>query len=206
VGNGQGPGYCSGLRGKVVAASPQRRGVDFSFGPYAFDHGSFRSERVTNQERRQKIESYGTAYNQLVEALQQFPPEVWQFKPSPDRWSIHEIVVHIADSEANSYIRCRRFIAEPGQAVMAYDEMGWAASLRYHDQSPEEALELFKWLRLKSYKLIKSLPEAVWANTVYHPENGIMTLEDWLDIYERHIPDHVTQMRANYEAWLKTNK
>jgi hypothetical protein len=161
---------------------------------------------MTNLERKQKIESYGSAYNYLVEALKQFPPKMWQFKPSPDRWSIHEIVVHLADSEANSYIRCRRFIAEPGQPVMAYDEMGWAAVLGYHDQSPEEALELFKWLRLKSYRLIKSLPEPVWANTVYHPENGTMSLDDWLDIYERHIPEHVAQMQSNYEAWLKTNK
>jgi hypothetical protein len=158
---------------------------------------------MTSEERKQKIESYGSAYNQLVEALKQFPPEMWQFKPSPDHWSIHEIVVHIADSEANSYIRCRRFIAEPGQAVMAYDEQGWATNLRYHDQSTDEALELFKWLRLKSYPLIRSLPEAVWSNTVYHPENGTMILDDWLDIYERHIPEHVAQMQVNYEAWSK---
>ncbi len=158
---------------------------------------------MAGEERKQKIESYGSAYDQLVEALKQFPLEMWQFKPSPDYWSIHEIVVHITDSEANSYIRCRRFIAEPGQPVMAYDEKGWATLLHYHDQSTDEALELFKWLRLKSYHLIKSLSEAVWSNTVYHPENGTMTLDDWLNIYERHIPEHVAQMQANYEAWSK---
>jgi len=39
---------------------------------------------------------------------------MWQYRPAPDRWTIHEIVVHIADSEANSYIRCRRCLAEKG--------------------------------------------------------------------------------------------
>jgi hypothetical protein len=127
---------------------------------------------------------------------------MWQFRPAPDRWTIHEIVVHIADSEANSYVRCRRFIAEPGKPVLAYDEMQWAGSLRYHEQDTDEALELFRWLRLKSFHLIQTLPGAAWANTVYHPENGRMTLDDWLDVYERHIPEHVLQMQANYEAWL----
>ncbi len=158
---------------------------------------------MTRTQRLQKIESYGNAHAQLVEASERFPKAMWRFKPSPDRWSIHEIVVHIADSEANSYIRCRRFIAEPGNTVMAYDENRWAEALRYHDQSADEAVELFKWLCLRSYQLIKSLPEPAWSNTVYHPENGSMTLDDWLDVYERHVREHIDQMQANYAAWME---
>jgi len=153
-------------------------------------------------DRLKKIESYGNAYAELVDALKQFPQDMWTFKPSPDRWSIHEIIIHIADSEANSYVRCRRFVAEPGEGVMAYDENRWAEALRYHAQSTEEAIELFRWLRLRSYRLIQSMPESVWSNTVLHPENGEMTMDDWLDVYERHIRDHVGQMRANYADWL----
>ena len=158
---------------------------------------------MTNQERLQKIETYGQAYTLLVEALKRFPQKMWQFKPSPTDWSIHEIIIHITDSEANSYIRCRRFIAEPGQAVMAYDENSWATTLNYHQQSTAEALELFKWLRSSTYNLIKSLPESVWANMVYHPENGTMTLDDWLTVYERHIPAHIEQMQSIYQLWQK---
>jgi hypothetical protein len=128
---------------------------------------------------------------------------MWQFRPSPERWTIHEIIVHIADSEANSYIRCRRFLAEPGSTVLGYDEAGWARELRYHDQSPGDALELFKWLRLKSYTLVKDFPEAAWSNTVYHTEDGVITLDDWLNTYERHIPEHVEQMQSNYDVWVR---
>lgn len=161
---------------------------------------------MTREDQLTLIESYGKAHAELVEALRQFPREMWMFKPSPDRWSIHEIVIHIADSEANSYVRCRRFVAQPGESVMAYDEMRWADALRYHDQSTEEAVELFKWLRLRSYRLIKSLPEAVWSNTVLHPDNGVMTMDDWLDVYERHVREHVEQMRANYANWTKVSQ
>ncbi len=155
------------------------------------------------EERAKKIEAYGSAHPQLVAALADFPREMWQFRPSPDRWTIHEIIVHIADSEANSYIRCRRFLAEPGSAVLGYDENKWARDLRYHDQSTDDALELFKWLRRKSYLLIRELPDPVWSNTVHHSESGEMTMDDWLDTYARHIPDHIAQMRANYEDWMR---
>lgn len=152
-------------------------------------------------DRTAKIESYGKAYDFLVENLKKFPAEMWHFKSAKNPWSIHDIIVHITDSEANSYIRCRRFIAEPGKEVLAYDENLWVAALDYGSQSAEEALELFKVLRRNSYNLIKGLPEATWTNTVYHPENGAMTFDDWLDTYDRHVPDHVEQMQKTFAEW-----
>ena len=126
---------------------------------------------------------------------------MWQFRDEHGCWSIHEHIIHLADSEANSYIRCRRLIAEPGQSLMAYDENQWALALNYHDQSTKEALELFKLLRTRTTRLIQSLPDSAWSNTAYHPENGDMTLDDWLDVYESHVPEHVQSMQENLDAW-----
>jgi hypothetical protein len=162
--------------------------------------------RMTPAERKAKIAAYREAHGLLRHALKQFPQEMWQYKPGPDRWSIHEVLVHIADSEANSYVRCRRFIAEPGKQVMAYDENRWADSLNYRGQSPDDALELFGLLRRMSYHLVKDLPDAVWSNTVDHPENGIMTMDDWLSVYTRHVPEHIQQMQATHAAWLAERK
>ena len=156
---------------------------------------------MTPEERLQKIESYGGAHALLVESLKEFPEEMWQFRDEHGFWSIHEHILHITDSEANSYIRCRRLIAEQGEPLMAYDENRWTSSLNYHEQSIDDALALFKWLRHKSYTLIKTLPEHVWAHSSFHPENGETSLDDWLDTYERHVPEHIGYMRENYETW-----
>lgn len=158
---------------------------------------------MTQAERVAKIDSYGKAYDLLVQALRRYPRQMWQYRPAADGWTIHEIVVHICDSEANSYIRCRRLVAEPGTTLMAYDEMQWARGLNYHAQSPEDALELFRWLRAKSYTLIRDLDDEVWQHQALHPELGAITLNDWLDIYERHIPEHIAQMEGVYRDWLR---
>lgn len=155
----------------------------------------------TSTTRQPKIESYGRAHEQLTAAIQRYPRQMWQFRPAPEQWTIHEILVHITDSEANSYIRCRRLIAEPGSDVLGYEGDKWARDLAYHEQNVEDALELFKWLRYKSYSLIKNLPESIWANTINHSENGRMTFDDWLNVYERHIPEHIEQMDAVYAEW-----
>ena len=160
---------------------------------------------MTSEERARKIESYGAAYHQLVTALEAFPREMRQFRPAPERWTVHEIIVHITDSEANSYIRCRRLLAEPGSTVLGYDENRWARELRYHDQSTEDALELFKWLRLKSYTLIEDLPDAVWSHTVEHTESGLMTMDDWLDTVRAAYPGaHPSRcMRCMMIGWVR---
>lgn len=158
---------------------------------------------MTGEERAAKIESYGKAYDFLVEGIKKFPQEMWDFKSELNPWSIHDIIIHITDSEANSYLRCRRFIAEPGQPILGYDENLWVTALNYPAQSTEDALELFKLLRRCSYNLVKPLPEAVWSNEVIHSDSGRMTFEEWLDIYNSHVPDHLAQMQATYDEWVK---
>ena len=162
---------------------------------------------MTTIERNQFIESYGQAYNTLTQAIKKYPREMWQWKPAPEKWSIHEVIIHITDSEANSFVRCRRFIAEPGSGVYGYDENKWAKALDYHHQSIDDALELFKYLRGNTYKLIKTIPDEIWTTaTVHHSESGTMTFEQWLKIYEEHIPVHIRQMDRNYNAWQEIKK
>ena len=158
---------------------------------------------MTPEERARKVESYGNAYVTLAEGLQHFPREMWHFKPE-NGWSIREIIVHIADSEANSYVRCRRFIAEPGSGVYGYDGDTWAAGLNYQAQDVEVALALFEQLRKATYLLIRTLPDSVWSNTVEHSESGTMGMDRWLEIYESHVREHLEQMQSVYEEWKKS--
>jgi len=158
---------------------------------------------MNHLERKKKIESYSKGYAKLVRAIKKFPKKMWKWRGQNDPWTIHEIIIHITDSEANSFVRCRRFIAEPGKDVLGYDEMQWARELNYLEQKSEEAIQLFKWLRGNTYKLIKDLPEDVWAHTVNHSENGLMTMDDWLDVYDRHVPEHVAQMERIFEEWKR---
>ncbi len=160
---------------------------------------------MTRDERRSILESFGRAPALLCAALRQFPKKMWLYKPIPERWSIHEIILHLADSEANSYVRCRRFIAEPGSPVFRIDAARWAGSLGYFHQSTREALDIIRRLRKMTHQLLITVPESVWLNTVEHPRDGRISLEHWIGLQERHIPHHLQQMRMNYDVWAKTH-
>jgi hypothetical protein len=155
-------------------------------------------------ERDSLIESYRTAYDEFVIALSAIPKEAWLFKPAPKEWSVHQVIVHLADSETNSYLRARRFLAEPGQPLMAYDQDVWADNLDYHNQSTDDALQVTKWVRKMTYDLIKDLPDKVWSNTVIHPQyDEPYGFERWLKIYANHPREHAGQIRDNHAAWKK---
>jgi len=160
---------------------------------------------MTRDERRKMLESFGRAPALLSGVLRQLPKKMWLYKPSPDRWSIHEIILHLADSEASSYVRCRHLIAEPGKAVAKFDAARWAGSLGYFHQSTREALEVIRRLRKMTYHLLAAVPEPVWSYTVEHPAEGEISLERWIERQERHIPHHIDQMKQNYEVWLGTH-
>ncbi len=132
---------------------------------------------LTPEERALRIERYASAPGDLDAALGGIPRAAWTYKPGPERWSIHETLIHLADSEASSYIRLRRGLAEPGGAVTAYDEDRWAARLRYHEQSVDDAKELFGLLRR-------------------------MSLDDWLVVYSDSVAQHAGQIRRTYAAFV----
>lgn len=160
---------------------------------------------MTRDERRKMLESFGRAPALLSSILRQLPKKMWLYKPTPERWSIHEIILHLADSEASSYVRCRHLIAEPGVEVAEFDPARWAGNLGYFHQSTREALEIIRRLRKMTYQLLVAVPDPVWSHTVEYPKEGPISLESWIERQERHIPHHMEQMRTNYAAWLGTH-
>ncbi len=158
------------------------------------------------KERNEKIEQYGRGFDLLTAALAEVPKEVWEVRPEPNEWSVHEIVVHMADSESMSALRVRKLIVEPGSTLMGYAEAKWADALYYKKQSVDDALQIIKLARQTTYRLLKTLPNEVFTHSVIHPESSEpYTFERWLNIYARHIPDHIEQIKKTVEMVKKQN-
>jgi DinB superfamily len=167
---------------------------------------------MNQDEHNEKIEEYGRGFDLLTAALAEVPQETWEFKPAADEWSIHEILVHIKDSESMGVIRLHKLIAEPGSTLMAYEESKWADALKYQNQDVQDALQIFKLTRRTTYRLLKTLSDQVFMQSVVHPEavhpeyGESYTFEKWLNIYTRHIPEHIEQLKKTYQAWKEQKK
>lgn len=156
--------------------------------------------------RQQTVELFGRGPALLADALRRCPKKMWLYRPAPDRWSIHEIILHLADSEADAYIRSRQFIVEPGSGGTEHDASNWATSLGYFHQSTRDALGLILRLRKMTYQVLRFVPDSVWSHTMRLPKEGLVTLEQWVDRQSTHIPHHIEQILQNLEDWSKTHR
>jgi hypothetical protein len=112
-------------------------------------------------------------------------------------WTPRQVIHHLADSEAQSYARLRRLIAEPGTTIQGYDEGKWAANstLGYSEADVTTAVAVFTAVRNASYQLILRLSEAELENSGTHSESGEYSVRTWLDTYTNHPKDHAQQIR-----------
>ncbi len=155
--------------------------------------------------REERIQSFETGADQLREAIKDIPAEALNFKPTPTAWSVREIIAHMPDSEMSGFIRCRKIIAQSGVTVDVYDQDAWADTLYYNQRDIEASLMLFDQMRKATTILLRQVEDAVWeSNFVMHPEDGKLTLDYWLELYENHVAKHCGQIRRTFEAWQKT--
>ena len=162
---------------------------------------------MDSKTRNENIELYGRGYDLLMAALAEVPQEAMHFKPEPKEWSVHEVIIHLADSESIAAQQARMMVAEPGRAVMAYDPDAWADNLHYQDADKEEALQLLKFTREFTYRWFKSLPEEAFELSAEYPgDEDPYVLDDLLRIYTGHIPSHIRQIENNISLWKEANK
>jgi len=150
---------------------------------------------VLTDERQKLIELYRGGYAAIAEALLKITPEELDFKPGPGKWSVREIIHHLADSEMTAAVRFRLLLAEDKPAIKGYDQDRFADRLHY-ERSHEASLELFRAARASTAELMGCLTETDWLREGTHSEVGRFGVDTWLRIYAPHAHRHADQIRV----------
>ena len=116
-------------------------------------------------------------------------------RPAPGKWSVAEIVAHLADDELVAAFRIRMILESPGIALQAMDQDVWAEKGRYSRRNLKTSLELFRALRKANLDLFKSLAAAEWKMAGVHEERGVETIQDIAEHYAGHDVNHLQQIR-----------
>src|ERR1019366_3843389 len=131
----------------------------------------------------EQLARYNAAPSQVLAALEGLDETKLHYRPAEGEWSIHEIVIHLADSEAMGYGRLRKTLAEENAILAIYDEAQWAQKLAYQTQDRALAMTLFSSLRASTAALLRSLPADAWELTSNHPERGKISVYELFTIY-----------------------
>jgi hypothetical protein len=123
---------------------------------------------------------------------------IW--KPAPDRWSISEVLAHLAALEQVYAERALLMVAEDSPAIVKYDQAGAAARGEYSRGSAGENMALFTRTRRSTLALLVGLPASAGARTGVHSELGTITLAQMLNEWANHDLGHLRQITELYRA------
>lgn len=112
-------------------------------------------------------------------------------RPVEGRWSILEVLAHLADSEQAWCHRIKRVIAEDRPLLIGYDETRFTATLRYHDRDPGAELGMIESQRDQLAATLRALPDDAFLRTGVHNERGLVTLREMVEIEVEHVRHHL---------------
>jgi hypothetical protein len=139
----------------------------------------------------------------LAAALQGASAEETAFVPGPGKWTIKQLVRHVADTEIVVGMRMRQIIAEDSPTLIPFDQEKWAANLSYETADAAASLVVFETLREDTVRVLEALPAEAFDRPGVHPERGTKPLVEWVQLFARHVFTHADQIRGIREAWRK---
>jgi len=115
-------------------------------------------------------------------------------KPAPDKWSVVEILAHLADAEVAISWRIRQILSTNAIAIQAYDQDRWAQTFSYAKRDPKVSLASFRSLREANLSLLKSVPRKLWENYGVHQERGNESINHLVNMVAGHDLNHLQQI------------
>jgi hypothetical protein len=88
---------------------------------------------------QEQMTTFAETPAQIAEETQGLTAEQLSYRPDEHEWCIHEVLVHLADSEIVGSWRLRKTLAEDKPLLAEYDEAAWASILKYDQQDCTQA-------------------------------------------------------------------
>ena len=113
----------------------------------------------------------------------------------PGKWSIIQVVQHLADSELVIGFRMRMVLTQPTPELQATDQDSWAKELKYNEMNLADALDQFRVLRAGNLRLLRSLSDEQMERAGLHSERGSESVRKIMQMYAGHDILHRNQIK-----------
>jgi len=157
---------------------------------------------MTEADLKKHLDAAEKSPKQIAAAVSGLPEKTLRYKPAPDKWSILEILAHLADMEILYAYRMRQMLADRDPVIAPIDQDAWAKNLGYMESSPPELVALYGLNRHANLRLLRRLKIDDLQKSARHPElDHPVTVADYLQMMSKHGPNHLQQIeRLKKEA------
>ena len=149
---------------------------------------------LSNAEGQDPIKVQTATNKKLARLIEGVPAAELRKRPSPEKWSVAEILAPLADVEIVIGWRMRSILGDPGTNVQAYDQNSWVTSGHYEKRDSNKSLELHRVLREANLDLLDSLTPGQWTQFGQHSERGRECIEHIVRMVAGHDINHIQQI------------
>lgn len=147
---------------------------------------------VEGQEPLAVLRATSQTLQRLIDGV---PDRTLRTRQEPDRWSVNDVIAHLADAEIVIGFRVRLILGAPGSPVTAYDQDRWVTSGHYDKRDPRRSLEQFRLMREANLALLDTLDPEQWTHCGMHSERGQESIELMVQMAAGHDLNHVRQIQ-----------
>ena len=151
---------------------------------------------IGNVEGKESLAVQATTPKKLERLIKGVSTAKLRKRPAPDKWSVNEILAHLAETEIVGGFRMRLILGAPGTPIPAFDQDAWVISGHYEKRDPRKSLEQFRVVREANLALLKSLTPEQWKHYGMHAERGQESVEHIVRLYAGHDINHLKQIEA----------
>ena len=153
-----------------------------------------------NIEGKDPLKVQRTTAKKMEKAIKRLSKKQLRRRPKPGKWSIAEILAHVADTEVVASWRMRLILSSDGTPIQGFDQDVWAKTFRYEEQEPKQSLKVFRVLRENNLSLLNSVPRKLWENHGLHSERGKETIAHIVRLFAGHDLNHLQQVEKIAKA------
>lgn len=146
------------------------------------------------------IQAYACGFGLLCDAVSSTPESGWDATPIAGKWSVRQVVCHLADAEVVYADRMKRVIAEENPTFFEADPNVFVPALHCSQRAPQAELNLIAAVRNHMLPILESCDSACFQRTGVHSLDGSMTLRTLLKRIAGHIPHHVAFIEEKLKA------
>ena len=169
--------------------------ASFNFNAMMESFEAYKKRILDHVKGRNPLELQAQMPGILESLIKNAQPERLLINPSPGKWSVTEIVAHLADDELVGAYRVRTILSMPGVNIQAFDQAEWAIRGKYKKIPVADSLALFKHLRQANIQLFNLLEPEQWDYYGIHAERGIESIRDIALYYAGHDINHLIQIQ-----------
>lgn len=115
-------------------------------------------------------------------------------RPAAGKWSVTELLAHLADAELVFGFRIRLILGSNRIHIQAYDQNIWAGYSLYRNHDPKLSFEAFRVQRERNVRLLGMLPKKMWKFYGVHAERGKETITRLAEMVAGHDLNHLMQI------------